>query len=513
MKKNIILSLLVCTVVMLGCDDGLNIAPTNSVTEDFYWNRVVDAEQAVNGVYSHMDGRTMTLDNRTDIAFQLYASSPIVPSDGIVSSTWNRYYNGIRKANDVLANIDQVEVGDLSVLGRLEAEARFLRAYYYTQLTSLYGDVPFPLEPTEITDHLPRTDRNEIVDLIIDDLNSIINTNALPVSYSGSNVGRATHGAAESLLARVALRNERWQIARDAAQSVIDSGVYELYPDYEALFHYEGQNSSEVIFDRQYSSSGTNYDAFSLSAASIGGGSGVEPVHDLYLLYRLDDTEYNIEDFNNPTEAYENLDPRWGYSVFYTGQPIGDNIYDSSPNSGTPDQVGVTETTTELGYNLKKYIDYENDSSSPSTGSINMIHIRYADVLLMYAEAKVMLNEIDQSVYDAINEVRQRPTVEVYTIDETSHPDAESLMQFIMDERARELAFEGLRIFDMFRWGIGTEVMPGPVYGAHYQNSDGEVYLMSAGYSRSFNEHNHLWPIPQQEINANSSISQNNPGY
>jgi starch-binding outer membrane protein, SusD/RagB family len=128
--------------------------------------------------------------------------------------------------------------------------------------------------------------------------------------------------------------------------------------------------------------------------------------------------------------------------VFYTGQPIGDNIYDSSPNSGTPDQVGVTETTTELGYNLKKYIDYENDSSSPSTGSINMIHIRYADVLLMYAEAKVMLNEIDQSVYDAINEVRQRPTVEVYTIDETSHPDAESLMQFIMDERARELALK-----------------------------------------------------------------------
>jgi starch-binding outer membrane protein, SusD/RagB family len=252
-----------CTVVMLGCDDGLNIAPTNSVTEDFYWNRVVDAEQAVNGVYSHMDGRTMTLDNRTDIAFQLYASSPIVPSDGIVSSTWNRYYNGIRKANDVLANIDQVEVGDLSVLDRLEAEARFLRAYYYTQLTSLYGDVPFPLEPTEITDHLPRTDRNEIVDFIIDDLNSIISTNALPVSYSGSNVGRATHGAAESLLARVALRNERWQIARDAAQSVIDSGTYELYPDYEALFHYEGQNSSEVIFDRQYSSSGTNYNAFS----------------------------------------------------------------------------------------------------------------------------------------------------------------------------------------------------------------------------------------------------------
>jgi starch-binding outer membrane protein, SusD/RagB family len=513
MKKNIILSFLMCTVVVFGCDNGLNIAPTDSVTEEFYWNRVVDAEQAVNGVYSHMDGRTMTLDNRTDIAFQLYASSPITPSDGIVSSTWNRYYNGIRKANDVVANIDQVEVGDLEILDRLEAEARFLRAYYYTQLTSLYGDVPFPLEPTDISDHLPRTDRGQIVDFIIDDLNSIISANSLPPAYSGNNTGRVTHGAAQSLLARVALRNERWEIARDAAQSVIQSGVYELYPDYEALFHYEGQNSSEVIFDRQYSSSGTNYNAFSLSASSLGGGSGVEPVHDLYLLYRLDDTEYNIENFNDPSEAYENLDPRWGYSVFYTGQPIGNSIYDSSPGSGTPDQVGVTETTTELGYNLKKYIDYEGDSPSPSTGSINMIHIRYADVLLMYAEAKVMLNDIDQSVYDAINEVRQRPTVEVYTIDETSHPDAESLMQFIMDERAREFAFEGLRIFDMFRWEIGTEVMPGPVYGAHYQNSAGEVYLMSAGYSRSFNPNNHLWPIPQAEINANSSISENNPGY
>lgn len=513
MKKNIILSLIICTIVMFGCDNGLDFSPSGSVVEETFWHRVSDAEQAVNAVYAEMDGRTMTLDNRSDIAFQLYASSPITPSDGIVSSTWNRYYRGVRKANDVVANIGQIEIGDPAILDRLEAEARFLRAYYYTQLTSLYDAVPFPLEPSQITDHLPRTDREQIVDFIIDELDAILAANSLPASYSGSNIGRVTHGAAESLKARVALRNERWEVARDAALSVIESGVYELYPDYEALFHYEGQNSSEVIFDRQYSPSGNNYNAFGLSASSIGGGSGVEPVHDLYLLYRLDESEYNIEEFNDPSEAYENLDPRWGYSVFFTGQPIGNSIYDSSPTSSTPDRVGVTETTTELGYNLKKYIDYENDISSPSTGSINMIHIRYADVLLMYAEAKVMLNDIDQSVYDAINEVRQRPTVDVYTIDETTHPDAESLMQFIQDERAREFAFEGLRLFDMFRWGIGTDVMPGPVYGAHYQNSEGEIYLMDAGYSRSFSENNHLWPLPQAEINSNSSISGNNPGY
>ncbi|MEX0772227.1 MAG: RagB/SusD family nutrient uptake outer membrane protein [Balneolales bacterium] len=513
MKKNIILSLMISTAVMFGCDEGMDNIPSSSVTEESFWERASDAEMALNGVYAEMDGRTITLDNRTDIAFQLYAGSPIVPSDDILSSNWNRYYSGVRRANDLITNIDQIEIGDPAILERLEAEARFLRAYYYTQLTSLWGDVPFTTEPLGINDHLPRTGREEIVDFIINELDVIITSNALPPEYGGDDVGRATHGAAQSLKARAALRNERWAVARDAAQAVIESGVYELYPNYEELFHYEGQNSSEVIFDRQYSPNGTNYDAFGLSASSIGGGSGVEPVHDLYLLYRLDNTEYNVGNFEDPSEAYENLDPRWDYSVFYTGQPIGNSTYDSSPTSTTPDRVDVTETTTELGYNLKKYIDYESDVSSPTTGSINMIHIRYADVLLMYAEAKAQLDEIDQSVYNAINMVRERPTVELEPIDQNTHPDAGSLLAYLQDERAREFAFEGLRLFDIFRWGIGEEVMPGPVLGAHFERSNGEVYLRDAGYSRSFSSHHHLWPIPQAEVNSNSSITENNPGY
>lgn len=501
------LGLLVSSAIFLGCD--LNIAPTDSVTEEVYWQRVSDAETAVNAVYAEMDGRIMGLDNRTDIAFAQVG--PLQPSDGTVTGYWDRYYRGVRRANDVVTNIDQIEFGDLTKLERLEAEARFLRAYFYTQLTSLWGDVPLILEPLNIDDHVGRTDREEVVDFIIDELDDIIASNSLPPSYSGSDVGRATHGAAQSLKARAALRNERWAVARDAAQAVIESGIYELYPDYEELFHYEGQNSSEVIFDRQYADDGDNYNAFGLSAASLGGGSGVEPIHNIYLKYRLDDGEYDITDFDDREEAYENLDPRWGYSVFYTGQPIGNSIYDSSPTSSTPDRVNDTETATELGYNLKKYIDYEDDAESPSTGSINMIHIRYADVLLMYAEAKIQLNEIDQSVYDAINEVRQRPTVELDPIDESTHPDAEALMEYIMDERAREFAFEGLRLFDIMRWGIGEEVT-GPVLGAHFER-DGEVYLQDVGYTRTFSDHHHLWPIPQSEVNSNSEITENNPGY
>ncbi|MEX2403394.1 MAG: RagB/SusD family nutrient uptake outer membrane protein, partial [Balneolales bacterium] len=294
MKKNIILSLMMCPIILVGCD-GLDISPTGSVTEDSYWERDSDVELAVNAVYGEMDGRTMGLDNRTDIAYAQLP--PLEPSEPTVEGNWNRYYRGIRKANDVITNIDQVEVVDSDLVERLEAEARFLRAYYYTQLTSLWGDVPFILEPLEINDHTARTDREDIVDFIIVELNDIIDAGSLDASYSGGDVGRATHGAAQSLKARVALRNERWEIARDAAQSVIDSKVYELYPDYEELFHYEGQNSIEVIFDRQYTATGGNYSAFGLSASSIGGGSGIEPIHNLYLKYRLDDSEYDIDDF------------------------------------------------------------------------------------------------------------------------------------------------------------------------------------------------------------------------
>ncbi len=515
MKKSIIISLVLSTMVIFGCDQGMDIAPTASVTEDSYWQRDSDALQAVNGVYAEMDGRPMTLDNRTDIAYTQL--TPLVPSDGTVTGTWNRYYRGVRKANDVINNIDQVEFGDFDLLERIEAEARFLRAYFYTQLTSLWGDVPLILETIDIDEHIGRTEREVVVDFIIDELDDIITSNSLPVSYSGNNLGRATHGAAESLKARVALRNERWEIARDAAQSVIDSGVYSLYPDYVGLFQYEGQNSSEVIYDRQYTADGDNFNAFGHSATSLGGGAWVEPYHGTYLLFRLDESEYDIEEFDDPSDAYENMDPRWYHSVYYTGSPIGDGrTFDSHPQRGSPDAANVTETATELGYNMKKYVDFENDRDDPGRGSINFIHIRYADVLLMYAEAKVQLGEIDQSVYDAINEVRERPTVELDPISSATHPDADALMDYLIDERGREFVFEGLRLFDIHRWGIGVEAITGPKLGAHYENLEtGEVFLWNIGRSQTFQEHHHLWPIPQSEVNANSAISgaDQNPGY
>ncbi len=520
-RHNYILSLLFFAVmaVFTGCsegfDEGLDIEPTGAVSETAYWTSVRDAELAVNAVYAELDGTqmVMALDGITDIGYHKYSNVPtfndvrfgeIDPSNGTITSIWNRYYRGVRKANDVIANIDKVEEGDLDKLARIKAEARFLRAYYYTQLSSLWCNVPLITEVIDINDQRPTNSREEIVSFIYDELDDIINANVLPLSYSADNIGRATHGAALTLKARVAIRNNNFEGARDAAKAVIDLGIYGLYPDYEELFHVEGQNSQEVIFDRQYAVGGSTYNAFGYSAGSIGGGSGVEPMNGLF-------EKYEYIGPVNPDNPFENKDPRWGYIVFYTGQPIGNSTYNSWPDSPTPDRVSSTEFSTLNGYNLKKWIDYESFSENPNLGDINMILMRYADVLLMYAEAKIELNDIDQSVYDAINDIRQRPTVNMPVI--TAGKTQDELRDIVRDERVKELAFEGLRIYDINRWKIG-EVKAGLLQGMHYKDATtGEWKILDYGSVASFNEaRDYCWPVPQAEMDINDVITQN-PGY
>jgi hypothetical protein len=516
MKRNkISISILLFYIIIFpGCDDGLDLIPPGEVSETIFWQQERDARLAVNAAYGELDGTLMVkeLDGVTDIGYRA-SSGPgtlhdvgagtIDPTNSAIGSQWDRYYRGVRKANDVITNIGRIEQGDPELLARLEAEARFLRAFYYTQLTSLWGDVPLILEPLEINDHRGRNDKKEVVDFIIQELDGIIDSNALPLSYS-AEIGRATHGAALALKARVAIRNGRYEIARDAALEVMELGVYELYPHYGELFQYAGQNSSEVIFDRQYAVGGDTYNAFSYSAASIGGSSVVEPIHNLY-------KKYEHQGPVNPNDPYENLDPRWDFTVYYTGQPIGNSIFNSWPSSNTTDRVSANEWATDHGYNLKKWIDYEADNANPDIGSINMILIRYADVLLMYAEAKVELGEMDQSVYDAINQVRGRPSVEMPPV--TPGKTQAELREIIRNERAVELAFEGLRLFDMNRWEIGEEKV-GLVEGMYYQpEGSGEWRIWNSGFERRFRpDRDYLWPIPQAEIEINDAITQN-PNY
>lgn len=509
----------VAGILLTGCsdglDEGLDIQPTGEVSQDAYWSTERDARLAVNAIYNELDGTqsVIALDGVTDIGFHSASNVPtfndvrlgeIDASNGTIENIWERYYRGITKANVVLANIDQVAEGDPEVIARLKAEARFLRAFYYTQLSSLWCNAPLILEPLEVNEQRAANSREEIVSFVIDELNDIINAEALPLSYGPDNTGRATLGAALTLKARVALRDSQFAVARDAAKAVMDLGIYGLYPDYQELFQVPGQNSQEVIFSRQYAVGGDTYNDFGYSAASIGGGSGVEPLKGLFDKYEYDGPV-------NPDDPYENKDPRWNYIAYYTGQPIGNNVYNSWPTSSTPDRVASSEFSTLYGHNLKKWVDYDAFASNPNLGDINMILMRYADVLLMYAESKIELGEIDGSVYDAINAVRERPTVEIPAI--SAGKTQEELRQIVRDERVRELAFEGLRLFDINRWQIG-EVKAGLLEGMYYINeASGEWEILDYGQVAKFDPNrDYCWPIPQKEMDINDVITQN-PGY
>ncbi|WP_133464619.1 RagB/SusD family nutrient uptake outer membrane protein [Sunxiuqinia elliptica] len=514
MKKIVILFILASFLGLSGCDlnDELNTVPTGAVSELIFWQTENDALLAVNAAYRELDGPGLAyLVTTTDLAMHapsgpqtLYdiAVGTIDPTNYAIRDYWRRYWIGVRKANDPINNIDKIESGDADLLARLKAEARFLRAYYYTMLTTFWGDVPLVTETLEIQDQVSRTNKTEVVDFIIDELDAIAGT--LPVSYEGDNVGRATRGAALALKARVALYNGRYAVARDAAKAVMDLNVYDLYPDYERLFWYEGQSSSEVIFDHQYAVgySYTNY--ISRSASSLGGGSGIDPLRSFLLKHEYKGAE-------DPENEYTGLDPRFGYNVFYPGaeMPNGE-IYDSRPSSTTDDKIGSSEFATNYGFNVRKGIDWDIDGANAEQSTINFILIRYADVLLMFAEAKIELNELDESVYSAINQVRTRPTVEMPAI--TPGKSQNELREILRNERTVELAFEGLRLFDMNRWQIG-DAKTEPALGIRYRNEAGEWVIHNRNLLRNFRaDRDYLWPIPQEEVEVNSNIGQN-PNY
>jgi starch-binding outer membrane protein, SusD/RagB family len=188
----------------------------------------------------------------------------------------------------------------------------------------------------------------------------------------------------------------------------------------------------------------------------------------------------------------------------------GGTIFHPAPNSGTPDAVGNTYIASTTGFNIKKYINTE-DFANPSNNGINIILIRYAEVLLTYAEAKIESNAIDQSVYDAINAIRNgRTDVSLPAIAGNLSPD--ELRTIVRQERVVELAFEGLHLQDIRRWKTAESVVPGPVYGITY-NDNGTSKIIQVAVNRIFDAGKHyLWPIPQTERDQDPNLEPN-PGW
>ncbi len=529
--------ILIIPVLLISCENFLDRLPSDKITSSTFFTTSKDLVYAVNAVYDDVayggGDRVLRQEILTDNALDNHSWNSLYDMqigtgnayDDYIENTWKAIYRGIQRVNRIVEGADGVEDIDADLKARLLAEATVLRAYFYWSLTYLWGDVPYltsSISPNEALGSY-RNDADSILTAEVEDIDAVVDD--LPLSYA-DETGRVTKGAALALKARILLAQKKWVEAANAAKTVMDLEVYELYPKYENLFDYEAINCSEVIFDFQSMEGSDQEEAFLLvfGSQSVGCWTCSSPLQSLVDTYECTDGKTIDESlFYNPDKPYENRDPRLGYSILYPGHEWQGGVYNTIPGAtyegkniipgdDLTDAVGEQWNKSYTGYNWLKYISQTDiDESNYSSEGLHFIVIRYAEMLLTYAEAKVEANDIDQSVYDAINEVRARGDVNMPAIETGKTQD--EMRTVVRRERRVELAFEALRLFDIRRWKIAEDVIPGIPEGLTYTDTDtGEETMITPGTSRKFDaDKDYLWPIPQSEIDV-SGIEQN-PGW
>lgn len=524
--KHIIASIAVSSGLLISCDNNLlETFPNDRLSVDVFWTTETDAKLAVNALYTDLDSTNIiSWDALTEIAhtnqnFDVQAYVELGTYDGTSSkiyNEWKRAYRGIRATSYFLENVDKVPSGNTALINQLKGEAKVLRAYQYIKLAGLYGSVP--LVTTSITIDESRTLQNKPVAEIWNFIDKELNEAAalLPATYPASDNGRVTKGAALGLAARASLYAGRYEKAAAEADLVITSGVYELYSSYEKLFTYAAENNKEVLFDRQFIKDNYPINVFPLLAPYSQKNSQSTYVPTKALVDTYETTAGKLITDNascyNPATPYVNRDPRLKFSIFLEGDILPSGIaFKPAPNSGTADAIGSTYIASTTGFNIKKYV-LADDFSNPVNSGINIILLRYAEVLLTYAEAKIELGQIDASVLAAINLVRNgRSDVKQPAVKTASQAEMRNIVR---RERTVELAFEGQHLFDIRRWKTAEKVMPGPVYGITYKDASGALKTVEVvAVNKTFDASRHyLWPIPQKERDLNPTLTQN-PGW
>jgi len=531
--KKIILIIIIIAVNFASCenDDLLNKYPKTTLSPQTFWKTEADVLAGINGCYSGLQSWTwLTRDYWSDLLVHTEQQSNY-KIQGVVTGTWgggdgawSSRYNAITRTNYFLENVATITGMNLSFINRTKAEARFIRAFNYMLLVMDFGDVPLVKKVLTIEEArtITRDPASEVWSFIEAELNDILDY--LPVEYPSAERGRITRGAALSLLAKSMLYSKQYQKAYTAAKSVIDLGVYSLYPSFEDLFGYSAEGNSEVILDIQYDESLRSYDIFSQYAPiemNLGVTCNLCLTKDLADAFRMQTTGLDINEPGsgwNPMDPYKDRDPRMKgtmlipyfsdatdcFIMWNTGKKLN-----PAPLSGTPDEIGVGTYRNITGYFLKKYINKEDLLYRTQCGT-DFILTRYAEVLLIAAEALIEQNSNLPIARGYINEVRARANMPL--IPETVNSQTE-LRSELRHERLVELACEGWRYYDIIRWGIGEEVVTGVIKGISYLKADGTIETVSTSMVRNWdNSKDNLLPIPVNERIKNPNLTQN-PGY
>lgn len=524
------------------CSDFLDRYPLEELSEESFWKTEKDAEMAVSNLYNVLPTWDTDEAINSDDAVHGIKWAAGDQSKGVYDPEnygWSGEYGYIRQANLVLEKIQEMDLSE-DAYKKLEGQARFFRAYTYFTLIRSFGAVPYIDKPLEMSDveNITRTPKDEVYAKVMEDFDIAIAN--LPVQWDEANSGRITKGAAMAMKARAALYYNNWETAMTEAKNVMDLGQYELYDKdntgrYKELFWEVADGCDEFILSVQYNAPTRTHYLIGWECFPTLGWGGLNPTQSLVDAFEdINGAPITSEaSVYDPTNPFANRDPRLEVNVLHDGETMyGVTIkvapLKSSGNTGIAQHGDATAT----GYYQQKWLDPSIDPQSTGWDmGKDWVVIRYAEVLLTYAEAKNELSPLDPSAFDAVNQVRRRVGMPDLQNTDPTKPTycgtQDDLRKRIWNEWRVEFALEGgKRQWDIRRWGIAKDVLNAPFEGLRYtlvddpnapKGDNGKKCILYVGEplklaGSHYEDHNYLLPIPQSEIDLNPKLEQN-PGY
>ena len=541
-KKYILIATTAVLTLLCSCKK-LDLSPSDRFTELTFWQSSDNVNNALNNIYSGIYPSSNVFYNEamSDNAFtklgvntgaDAIASGNFTASLPRFQNDWAFYYTGIKSCNIFLENVDKNETLTSAVKERMKGEARFVRAWHHFNLMKWWGDVP--LLKNDITPDeakiIGRSPKADVLAFILAELDAAAAVLPAKEQYAAGDNGRITKAAAIALKARVMLyEGNRMADVVTACEQLINNqtvnGNYSLVADYTSLFSDKVINkvNSESIFSLQYVPTLRTWGEY-IDFAPISAGArtnNLSPSQELLDAYIMQNGKFITDAGSgyNENDIAANRDPRLSATIVYnaynwvnpdnTIQIIYIKPGSTTGGASSSNEYSTAGQGTSTGYYWRKYWDPNNVNGLNNGTNIHLI--RYAEVLLMYAEAKQSLGQMTAEIWDkTIKVIRTRAGfTDAAALD---FPGTANMEKIIRNERRVELALEGFRIDDIRRWKIAQTVLNGWLHGAKY----GDISVDN-GYLRvqlrQFDAAKHyLWPIPPSERALNANLTQN-PNY
>lgn len=505
-RHKYIFSAMLAALVLGGtsCDDSyLDRNPLHAISGATFWQTQADVDMALAGVYRRLQSnvfghRRPYLDTYSDNALDRHgyfgfqnATIGVINPSNVNTALYNEPYAGIAACNYFLENVEAVTAVPQATKDLYMAEVRFLRAMFYFELVQFFGDVVlYKTAPKTAEDaKIAKTPKEEVLAFVLEDVDFAISK--LPAT---AYAGHAVKASAQMLKARIRLYQQNWADAVALTSAIMATNTFSIFQGgYANLFlQTTQQGNPEIIFSTKYLAP-NNPQGGEGMLVEIGWYGGIQPYQGLVDEYEMANGKM-IKEAGSGYDAaspYAKRDPRLKMTIQVPGDPI------INPDGST----FVTTDPVLTGFTQKKYLDPAKlpwDRSKIPVTDMNVVHMRYAEVLLAYAEAKNEVSGPDATIYEALDKIRSRTGVNLPAVNQTLYNTKEKLRDFIRHERRVELAMEGHRYFDLKRWNIMAAKLA--------------LVKNPAGVTLSFGEKNNVLPFPQAEVDRNKSLVQNT-GY